>query len=471
MAKYKCSVCGYIFDEEKENKSFAELEVCPVCKQSKEKFELLEESDSKETDPDDGMRSIGEMGKKDLIYDRNIARKDDSIRYMAEIHQMALSGEPLETSMGTKMAMPSLDDLLIMGAQLDPMPLLDDEEVDTEVIIGKNAAKPMVLNAPLLVSHMSFGALSKETKIALAEGAALENLATSSGEGGVLKEEKDAAYQYIFEIVPNRYGMTDENLKTSDAIEIKIGQASKPGMGGLLPAEKVTEEIAEKRNKPMNHDIHSPSRFPDISTSGELRAFVEELRRRSGGRPIGIKIAAGNIEADLAFALEASPDFITIDCRGGGTGAGPLFIRESVGLPAVFAVCRARKYLDKVGSEVSLIVTGGFRVSSDFVKALAMGADAVAVATGALIAAGCQQYRICNTGNCPAGLTTQNPKLRKRVSIEVAAKRVSNYLKASVTEMKTFARITGHSRLADLGYEDLATINSEISDHTPIRHV
>ncbi len=204
-----------------------------------------------------------------------------------------------------------------------------------KTVIGKHAKKPMVLDMPVYISHMSFGALSRETKIALAKGSAAAKTAMCSGEGGILPEEKEAAYKYIFEYVPNLYSVTDENLKTSDAIEIKIGQGTKPGMGGHLPGGKVTPEIAKIRNKPAGEDIISPSRFPGISDADDLKQLVNMLRTRSEGRPVGIKIAAGRIEKDLAFCVHAGPDFITIDGRGGATGASPSIIRDSTSLPAV----------------------------------------------------------------------------------------------------------------------------------------
>ena len=208
---------------------------------------------------------------------------------------MAVTGRSIGGAMSTQMSMPGWDDILLLGAQLNPPPLNDGEEVDTRTIIGKHAKKPMVLESPVYISHMSFGALSKEIKVALAKGSAMARTAMCSGEGGILPEEKEAAYKYIFEYIPNKYSVTDENLKTSDAIEIKIGQGTKPGMGGHLPGEKVTEEIAAIRGKKKGEDIQSPSKFPEIQSKEDLRAMVDMLRERSDGRPIGIKIAAGRI--------------------------------------------------------------------------------------------------------------------------------------------------------------------------------
>ena len=322
----------------------------------------------------------------------------------------------------------------------------------------------------IYLSHMSFGALSREIKLALAKGSALAKTAMCSGEGGILPEEKEAAYRYIFEYIPNKYSVTDENLQSSDAIEIKIGQGTKPGMGGHLPGEKVTPEIAALRGKKEGEEIQSPSRFAELHTKEDLKEMVDMLRERSGGRPIGIKIAAGRIERDLEYCVFAKPDFITIDGRGGATGSSPLLLRESTSVPTLFALHRARKYLDKVHADISLVITGGLRVSSDFAKALAMGADAVAIASAGLIAAACQQYRICGTGNCPVGIATQDQELRKRLHVDAAAQRVANFLNVSLEELKTFARITGHASVHDLNLEDLVTWNREIAEYTDIPH-
>ncbi len=461
MAIYKCRICGAVYDEEKEGKPISALTGCPVCKQPISN--LLPISDEMQTP---APPSYG----GDLAYDSSTARHDPSARYMEEIHEMAVTGKSIGGAMSTKMPMPNWDDILLLGAQLNPPPLNDGEAVDTVTVIGKHAKKPMVLQSPIYISHMSFGALSREVKIALAKGSAMAKTAMCSGEGGILPEEKQAAYKYIFEYIPNQYSVTDENLRTSDAIEIKIGQGTKPGMGGHLPGEKVTAEIAAIRGKKQGEDIQSPSKFPDLHTKEDLRDMVDMLRQRSDGRPIGIKIAAGNIEQDLEYCVFAQPDFITIDGRGGATGSSPLFLREATTVPTVYALARARKYLDEVHSDISLVITGGLRVSADFAKALAMGADAVAIASAGLIAAACQQYRICGSGNCPVGVATQDPELRKRLHIDAAAQRVANFLNVSRAELQTFARVTGNHSVHGLSMENLITTDREIAEYTGIRH-
>lgn len=465
---YKCSVCGYVFDEEAEGKSFVELKECPMCKQPVEKFEILSAEKENQADTMTAETVFGEG--LDLSYPKETRKTDSNYRYFKEIHEMAVTGKSAIEAMGTQMQMPNWDDILVLGAQLNPPPLEEHAEVSLQTVIGRHAKKPMVLDMPVYISHMSFGALSKETKIALAKGSAMAGTAMCSGEGGILPEEKAAAHKYIFEYVPNLYSVTTENLTTSDAIEIKIGQGTKPGMGGHLPGSKVTPEIAAIREKPLGEDVISPSKFPGINTKEDLRTLVKNLRDCSGGRPIGIKIAAGKIEKDLEYCVFAEPDFITIDGRGGATGASPAIIRDSTSVPTIYALYRARKYLDSVHSQIDLVITGGLRVSSDFAKAIAMGADAVAIASAAMVAAACQQYRICGTGMCPVGMATQDPELRRRLHGEAAAQRVANYLQCSAQELRTFARITGHEDIHALSTEDLCTINREISEYTNIVH-
>lgn len=465
MAKYRCIMCGYVYDEEKEGKLFSNLAegwVCPACFSERSLYEKVEEEETAPAVPADG-------GENPLAYPAAFLRQD-SRGHMDLIHQMAVEGTSVIEPMGTTLPVPSWEDILILGAQLNPPPLAEHAPVSTRTVIGKTAQKPMVLENPVFVSHMSFGALSREIKIALAMGSAAAKTAMCSGEGGILPEERAAAYKYIFEYVPNLYSVTDENLQTADAVEIKIGQGTKPGMGGHLPGNKVTPEIAAVRGKPVGEDVISPSRFERLKTREDLKKLVDELRDRSRGRPIGVKLAAGRIEDDLEFVSFARPDFVTIDGRGGATGASPKFLKDASSVPTIFALHRARRFLDEHKLPIDLIITGGLRIPSDFAKAIAMGADGVAIASAALMAAACQQYRICHTGLCPMGIATQDETLRARLQIEESAKRLENFLNVTREELITFARIAGHSDLHDLNVRDLCTVSSELSGHTNIRH-
>lgn len=474
MAKYRCQLCGHIYDEEIEGVKFDDLAEdwkCPMCFAPKNMFELVEdESSTGEEIQVEKDKSSNDNKLENYLKD--YSREFDEVeKNMADIHTMAITGKTIISAMGTKLPVVSWEDILILGGQLNKMPLLDHEEVSLKTIIGKNAKKPMILESPVFVSHMSFGALSKEAKTALAIGTSKVKTAICSGEGGILPEEFENAYQYIFEYVPNKYSVNDENLKKVSAIEIKIGQGTKPGMGGHLPAEKVTEEIAKIRGKKVNEDIISPSKFEEIKTKEDLKNLVSELRIKSEGRPIGIKLAAGHIEEDLEFACFAKPDFITIDGRGGATGASPKIVKDATTIPTIYALYRARKYLDEHNEDISLIITGGLRTSADFAKAIAIGADAIAIATAAMISIGCQQYRICNSGKCPVGIGTQDPELRKRFNIEESSKRLENYFNVINEELRTFARITGNNDIHKLSNYDIVTTNSEISKNTNIEYV
>lgn len=469
MAKYICALCGNTYDEDAEGVLFSELPdswECPVCMGPKA---MYKGRDGEAAAPPAAAEKPEKSAPDPLAWPEEFVHHDGGL--LDEIHALAETGESITEPMNTQMAVPGFDDIVLLGAQLATPPLDDGAPVSLRTVIGRNARKPMVLESPVYISHMSFGALSRETKIALAKGSAMAKTAICSGEGGILPEEKAEAYRYIFEYVPNRYCVTDENLRGADAIEIKIGQGTKPGMGGHLPGGKVTPEIAALRGKPVGQDVVSPSRFEEVNTPDDLQRLVSELRERSGGRPVGVKIAAGHIEKDLAFLAPAHPDFVTVDGRGGATGSSPKFLKDASSVPTVYALYRAKKFLRENGLDIDLVITGGLRTSRDFVKALAMGADAVAVASAPLIALACQRYRVCHKGTCPMGIATQDPELRARLLVDKGAQRVANFLNASAEELRVFARCTGHGDIHGLSVDDIETLSSEISDHTDIRHV
>jgi glutamate synthase domain-containing protein 2/rubredoxin len=472
MATYQCKVCEYIVDEASLDALWIDLPdgwVCPVCGSPKSLFESVEplpEADvgrpADTADSEDGDQAVASFQRA----------SDDIEIYMTDIHQMAMTGQSIVEPMRTRKPTFSWDDLLLKGAQLARLPLNPDESVNMETVIGPGAAQPMVIQTPVYITHMSFGALSPEAKTALAKGSAAARTAMCSGEGGILASSIDNAYKYIFEYVPNRYSVDEDNLKRVDAIEIKFGQSAKPGMGGHLPGEKVTPEIADIRGFKAGENIISPARFDDIANQEELKRKIDWLRDVSGGRPVGVKFAAGNIEADLEAALYAGPDFITLDGRAGATGAAPKYVKASTSVPTIFALHRARSFLDEKGAkDVSLVITGGIRVSADIAKALAMGADAVAIGTAALMAIGCQQYRVCNTGKCPMGIATQDPALRANLKVDKSARRLENFLTVISTELADFARLTGNRSVHGMSVSDLCTVNSEISNHTTVEHV
>jgi glutamate synthase domain-containing protein 2/rubredoxin len=423
---YRCKMCGELYDEAAGVK-FAELPetwVCPVCGAPKSLFEPVEEEVAA------GSGSFAVPVESDMAY----------------IQHIAATGEMLVEPSGTQKAVADWDEVLLLAAQLSSKPLADDINVVTKTVIGKNAKHPLTLDAPILVAHMSYGALSGDNKTAIARGAASVGVATSSGEGGIYEPEFAAAGKYIFEYVPHKYSVTDDNLQKVDAIEIKIGQSAKPGLGGHLPGSKVTAEIAAMRGVAEGKDVVSPPAFEELNYPEDLKNLVEELRQRSNGRPIGVKLAANSLEADLEWIKFAKPDFLTIDGRGGGTGAAPKILKDAAGVPTLYAISRTRKFLDENKLDIDLIATGGLRTSADFAKCLALGADAVAVATAVLTA-------LAAAGDLSAD------------------KKVENYLKVSIAELKMFTRATGHTNVHELDLANLATVSHEIATYTDIKHV
>jgi len=401
-------------------------------------------------------------------------RRDDALEHeMHDIHSYSKgTREFVEPMASEKRDYASFGDLYFLPGQLAVLPLLDHEEVDTKTIIGAKQKKPLKLSSPIFVSHMSFGALIKEAKIALAKGTAEFGTMMCSGEGGMLPESREAASQYIFEMASGYFGWTEENIAKANGIEIKMGQSAKAGLGGLLPGHKVKGDIAKVRGLEEGQEARSPARFQDINSLSDMKERIKWIRSINPDIPIGIKFAASRIEADLAAAVELDVDWITLDGRAGGTGAAGKHVKDNICVPSVFAIPRARKWLDDHGhTDINLIVTGGFRTSADVAKAMALGADAVALATAVMMAIGCQQYRACSSNNCPVGIATQRMDLRERFDIESSAKRLVNFFEAMTEQISEFARMCGKRSIHDLSYEDLATTNHEISLHTPVVHV
>lgn len=469
MAEYRCAICGEIYDEDMEGVRFEDLPddwVCPVCHSPKSEFHLVEDSGPGAAVPAEA--PVRGSAEESIEIDPRLVRHDNGP--MDEIRQMSYTGRNAGEAMETLLPVPDFSSILMLGAQLSRRPLEESDDVSLRTVIGKNAERPMVIEMPVYISHMSFGALSGRAKLALARGSAMAETAMCSGEGGVLPDEMKASYRYIYEYIPNRYSDTPDTYEGCDAVEIKIGQGTKPGMGGHLPGEKVTDLIAMMRRKRRGEDIQSPAAFPGIASPEDLRALVDGLRAKAGGKPIGVKIAAGRIEEDLEFIRQSGCDFITIDGRGGATGSSPKFLKDNSSVPTVYALARARRYMDENGMDQDLVITGGFRTGGDIMKALAMGADAVAIASAALMALGCQRYRACNSGKCPMGIATQDPELESRLDKDAGARRVANFLSALALQLKAFARASGHSDIHDMSVDDLCTTDSEIASAAGIRH-
>jgi glutamate synthase domain-containing protein 2/nitrite reductase/ring-hydroxylating ferredoxin subunit len=398
--------------------------------------------------------------------------------YVMRIHELAANGltkvghHGFVAAMGVpRQQLPSWDSINFVTAQLARLPLLDDYPVGTEVCIGPNASKPLFLDIPIFVSDMSFGALSQEAKTALARGAQLAGTGICSGEGGMLPEEQAENSRYFYELASARFGWTWDVLTKVQAFHFKLGQGAKTGTGGHLPGPKVKGRIAEVRMLPEGTPAVSPATFPDWHGVDDFRHFAEEVRERSGGIPLGVKLSAQHVESDIDAALEIGVDYIILDGRGGGTGAAPLLFRDNISVPTIPALARARRHLERrKRRDITLVVTGGLRDAADFAKALALGADAVAIANSAIQAIGCLGMRACHTNNCPVGIATQKPHLRARLPIEEASQRLSRFLGATVELMQVLARACGHDHLSHFALDDLTTFDRDMADLTGIEY-
>jgi glutamate synthase domain-containing protein 2 len=370
-----------------------------------------------------------------------------------------------------RQTVPVWDDINFVTAQLARLPLLDDVEVGTELVIGSNAARPLRLDIPIFVSDMSFGALSQEAKTALARGAELAGTGICSGEGGMLPEEQAENTHYFYELASARFGWNWDVLDKVQAFHFKFGQGAKTGTGGHLPGDKVKGRIAEVRGLPEGTPAVSPSTFPDWHSLEDFRRFAAEVRERSGGIPIGAKLSAQHVEDDIDAALEIGVDYIILDGRGGGTGAAPLLFRDNISVPTIPALARARRHLDRhKRNDVTLIVTGGLRVAADFAKAMCLGADGVAIANSAIQAIGCLGMRACHTNNCPVGIATQKPHLRARLPVDEAAQRLDRFLRSCVELMQVLSRACGHDHLSHFALDDLTTFDRNMADMTGIEY-
>jgi glutamate synthase domain-containing protein 2/nitrite reductase/ring-hydroxylating ferredoxin subunit len=389
--------------------------------------------------------------------------------YTGYIKELARNGlknlghHGFSASMGVdRNTLPKWKDIQFLPAQLASRPLLDHEEVTTKVVIGPRAKKPLVLDIPVFVSDMSFGALSKEAKIALSKGAEMAGTGICSGEGGMLPQEQKSNRKYFYELASAQFGFSWDKLEKVQAFHFK---------GGHLPGNKVTQEIASVRGLKKGQTAISPAANPNFHTAEDFKKFSDKVREQTGGIPIGFKIAASHIEKDIQFALDAGVDYIILDGRGGGTGSAPTILRDNINVPTIPALARARKYLDKVGAtDVTLVITGGLRIAEDFAKAMMLGADAIAVSNSALQAIGCLGMRACESNNCPVGIATQKESLRKRLIIESSAKELYNYFDATNDLIKVIARSCGYDDITKFNHNDLSTFDYDMHRLTGINY-
>jgi len=379
---------------------------------------------------------------------------------------------------------PTWDDLTFMPGTLTRFVIEGyREKCLTKTIIGPNAKKPLELDIPVYITGMSFGALSYEAKTALARGATMAGTATCSGEGGMIPDERRYSSKWFYQLIQSRYGFNPNHLRLADAVEFFIGQGCKVGLGGHLMGQKVTDQVAEMRSLPAGIDQRSPARHPDWMGPDDLALKIQEIREATDGQiPIQLKLGAARVYDDVRMAAKTGPDSIYIEGMEGGTGAGPHLATEETGIPGIAAIRQARQALDDVGKsgEITLIYAGGIRNGADLAKALALGADAVAIGHSAFIALNCNKdipgadfpteigveagycYH-CHTGRCPVGITTQDPVLRQRLDPDAAAIRVYNFLHTLTIEAQLFARACGKTNIHSLEPEDLAALTMEAS--------
>ena len=378
----------------------------------------------------------------------------------------------------------TFDDLTFLPCSLTRIPLEGyREKCSTTTVLGTRFARqPITLDIPVMITGMSWGALSYNAKVALARGAASVGSSNTTGDGGMLMAERENSKTLIYEVLPSRYGINIHDMLQADAIELTIGQGAKPGTGGMLLGSKVSDVIARQRDLPVGVDQRSPARHPDFLGPDDMIIKIEELREATDWQmPIFVKLGATRVFDDVKLAAKAGADVIVVDGMEGGTAASPAILQEHTGIPTLAAVCEARAALEDCGlyGDVQLIIAGGIRDGVDAAKAIALGADAVYIGTAALIALNCnkslyvEDYHVlgtepgychhCHTGRCPVGVTTQDPELMRRLDIDRGAERVANLLRVMTQEIQMLARACGKSDVHHLEPEDLAALSLEAS--------
>ncbi|MDA1314071.1 MAG: FMN-binding glutamate synthase family protein [Acidobacteria bacterium] len=378
----------------------------------------------------------------------------------------------------------TFDDLTFLPCSLTRIPLEGyREKCSTKTVLGTRfAEKPIELDIPIMITGMSWGALSYNAKVALAKGASEIGSSNTTGDGGMLAAEREHSKTLIYEVLPSRYGINVHHMQMSDGIELTIGQGAKPGTGGLLLETKVSDAISKQRELPVGVDQRSPARHPDMLGPDDMVIKIEELREATNWQvPIFVKLGASRVYDDVKLAAKAGADVVVVDGMEGGTGASPAIFQDHTGIPTLAAVCEARAALEDMGlyGKVQLIIAGGIRDGVDAAKAMALGADAIYIGTAALIALNCNRplyvddyHKLgtephfchhCHTGQCPVGVTTQDPELMKRLPIDEAAERVTNLLRAMTLEIQMLARSCGKSDVHHLEPEDMAALTPEAS--------
>ncbi len=382
---------------------------------------------------------------------------------IAGIGERAKHGKPLIEPYGSTRKLLGFDDLMFMPAQVFKKPS-DDKKVGTQITIGTNAARPLTLSTPIMVSAMAFGlSVTANAKVALAKGASIAGTATNSGDSGFFLEERKHAKYYVVQYNRGHFGNSDEELKRADMVEIRFGQGAMGGYAESIDGEDVDEPLAKQLNVSPGQGVRRPLIHPEIAQGKTLGDVVERLRGITGGVPIGVKIAAGNIEADLDAVIEAGCDFVTIDGGQGGTAGSPEVTINNVGLPLIYAIPRANAHLVKRGvrDKMSLIVTGGLRDAGDFLKALALGADALYTAESAIVAMTYSQIQKVPLGTSPAEMYLYWGKHGDKLDVEEGAKALGNFLVASTQEMAILTAVVGKDHLSHVNMDNLVALTEE----------
>ncbi|HHT19491.1 MAG: glutamate synthase-related protein [Methanobacterium sp.] len=397
-----------------------------------------------------------------------------SFNDLVEINRKSSEGTYQVRGCGATRPLPTFDDLVVVPAQASRPPIDKYREpCNTRVVLGtRYAENPLVIDTPIMIAGMSFGALSKEAKIALAMGATLAGTAANTGEGGMLPEERRYANKLISQYASGRFGVSAEYLNNSDAVEIKIGQGAKTGLGGHLLAEKVTAEISKIRMIPEGTDALSPARHMDIVGPEDLTMKINQIREITDWKvPIIVKFGSGRVSADVKIAAKCGADIIVVDGMQGGTGAGPSVITEHSGVPTIAAIVEADEALKEVNlrDEVNLVAAGGIRNGADVAKAIALGADACYIATSALVSIGCRVCQTCYAGTCRKGIATQNPQLRRRLDYMEGGKRVARYIEAMTEEAAMLTQHAGNTDILKLEKDDLRALTMESSAMTGVK--